>query len=486
MKDLLTKSIFLLSSLSVFGQTLEERIDAVESNLHLQTITSADVMTLGHSIQAQLASHKIPGASVAVIEDGEIAWTKTYGTIKANSSDKITENTLFQCASIGKVITAIALLQLVDKGLIELGEPVNNKLTKWKIADNEQTQNTPVTLRHLLSHSAGLTDGYGFMGYESDDELPTVLQILNNEAPSQDRKSLEIKTIPGTKELYSGAGYLIIQLLIEELTQQRFDQYIAKNIFEPLKMSHSTYAYQPDKLLSLNVAHGHVKGGTPIKGRAYNFYPEKGAAGPWTTAKDLGLFALAIINAYHGSKELQLNQETIREMLQPQINHKGLGVNLKGFEATEAFWHAGQNLGYTALFYGTLQSKSGAIVLLNGDYGERFMQEFVTSVATIHNWPVMKSYQINLIPDHHKKQMSGVYLFSEKDKKVYIREKKGSLFMSQSKKGKGYELLKIGDNHYTFQGAQDYYKISFEDDFKTINYFEGPNQHAVGTKDSGL
>lgn len=478
-------TLFLFAFLIINGQGQEDRIKSVESNLHFQTFTETDISTLGRSIYEKLKAYKIPGASVAVINDGKIDWTKTYGVLDANTDEQINENSLFQCASIGKVITAMAVLNLVEEGYISLDEPVNNKLKRWKFANNENTLKVPVTLRHLLSHSSGLTDEYGFLGYSPNAQIPTLLNILNNEAPASGKKSLEIRTVPGTVERYSGAGYVIIQLLIEDLTGNSFQGYVEKTVFNPLGMKNTTYANSPDIDLGKEVAQGHIKNGNAIKERKYNIYPEKAAAGPWTTAIDLALLIIEIQNAFHGTSDLILNQSSAQEMLSFQINNKGLALNLKGFKNTLAFWHAGQNLGFTAVMYGTLDSKSGAVILLNSDQGEKLMQEFMTSVANAYNWPVMRSFKTENIPGDDMDKMVGSYYSKLLDNRLFIREKKGEIYISKKEKGKGYLLNKIGENHYSIRRAQDYIKISFHNDFLSIKYSEGLGKEIDLHKEDG-
>ncbi|NQZ74738.1 MAG: beta-lactamase family protein [Ekhidna sp.] len=461
-------ALFLLLAYGLVAQapTLKAQ---VEGNLHLQTLSDREVSTMSKDINEQMKAYNIPGASVAVINNGKIDWVESYGVIANGTTEEVDESTLFQCASIGKLITSIAALQLVEQGYIGLDDPVNNKLKRWKIKDNELTEKQPVSLRHLLSHSSGLQDSYGFLGYAPDEEAPSILQVLNNEKPSKGKRSLEIKTVPGTVEKYSGAGYVIIQLLIEDLTDETFEAYVSENILAPIGMNNTYYDDNPEAKL----AHGHKAKGVPLKEKKYHIYPEKAAAGPWTTAHDLALLIIEIQRAMKGESTLSIKASDVQEMMSPQINNKGLGVNLKGFGGTQAFWHAGQNLGYTGLLYGTLENDSGAVILLNTDAGERFMQEFISSVANTYQWPVMRSYKILDVNKEDQKNMLGTYYSSVKDSRLYIKEKKGQLYLSKSEKRKGYRLYRVGDNHFTFKNAQDYYKVWFESNFTTLNFLEG-------------
>ena len=459
---------------TVCAQTVEERIQSVENGLTLPMTVPPETEMIKKNINQSLKENKIPGASVAVVNKRRIEWSKAYGVTEAGSSIAVTTETLFQCASIGKMITAVAALKLVEDDKIDLDEDVNNKLQHWKIKENENTETQKVTLRHLLSHSAGLTDDYGFLGYDPKDEIPTLLQILNSEPLANTKKALDIGTIPGKVERYSGGGYLIIQLLIEDISGFSYADYVQQHVFDPLDMTHSTYNYQPDKNLKASLAAGHLSSGKSLKNKKYNIYPEKGAAGPWTTAEDLAKFIIGIQKAQNDDSNSILSSELTQEFLTVQINNKGLGTNLKGIEKPEAFWHAGQNLGYTALFYGLIERGNGAVILLNSDGGEQLMQEFRTSVADEYGWPVVRSYQSMVIPIELQDEYIGKYINSDQSKNLSIEQKKGSLFVKSSGSKKGHQLYRIGNNRYTFKNSQDYYRLSFDfqDGKSTLVYSE--------------
>ncbi|OEJ99905.1 serine hydrolase domain-containing protein [Roseivirga misakiensis] len=450
--------VFLLLVNIVYTQKIEERIERVENGLTYAITSPVEKEITQSNIIQRLRENKIQGASVAIVNNGQIEWSKAYGVTDGGNSNPVTTETLFQCASIGKVITALAALKLVEDGKIDLDEHVNNKLQRWKINTNESQK---VTLRHLLSHSAGLTDDYGFLGYNPEDEIPTLLQILNNDPIANTKKSLEVKTSPGKTERYSGGGYLIIQLLIEELSGLSFADYVQKHVFEPLQMIRSTYDYRPDKNFELSIASGHRSNGKSLKNKKYNIYPERAAAGPWTTAEDLAKLIVGIQGAFNSKANPILKQESTQELLSIQINNKGLGVNLKGIDKPEAFWHAGQNLGYTALLYGLIEKGQGAVILLNSDGGERLMQEFITSVALEYDWPVMKSYRSLEIPKKLQSELIGKYVNTDQNLTLLINAKKGILILTPLGAKKGNQIYRISENRYTFKDSQDYYKLSF-------------------------
>lgn len=442
----------------IYSQDQGKLINQVENGLTLPVISNESLGPQTGEIHDQLKKYKIHGASVAIIDQGEIKWTRAYGFTDTAHKTPVTANTLFQCASIGKIITSLAALKLVEEGKIDLDDPVNDHLTKWKIPENEFTEQTPVTLRHLLSHSAGFQDEYGFLGYAPNDPIPDLLQIIKNEAPSNAKKPLVVKSLPGTEERYSGGGYLIIQLLIEELSGTGFDNYVTEKVLKPLDMNATIYEFKPAIQL---IAQGHHSNGKALKNKLYHQYPEMAAAGPWTTATDLAKLILGIQGSLHGEKDTFFDPKLIKEMMSPQINRKGLGVNLRGLDAPEAFWHAGQNLGYTSLLAGLTNSGKGAVVLVNSDGGEQFIQEFISSVASAYDWPVMKSAKNREIATELQTKLMGKYQTENGDKTLYIENGKQGVKVRAEGSKRSHSLYQIGENHFTFKNSQDYYRLVF-------------------------
>ena len=147
---------------------------------------------------------RVPAASIAVIRGGEIDWAAGYGVREAGVTGTVNDETLFQAASISKPVTAAAALRMVEAGKLALDENVNRRLGSWKVPENAFTAKRPVTLRGLLSHSAGLTV-HGFPGYPEGAELPNLIQILNGEKPAN-TEPVRVDIEPGTNFRYSGGG----------------------------------------------------------------------------------------------------------------------------------------------------------------------------------------------------------------------------------------------------------------------------------------
>lgn len=436
---------FLLFTVSANAQSPQDSMmNKVEHGLSPRVVQSGQTVNLAE----RMRERKVPGMSVAVVNGGRLAWAKGYGF--KDGTGAVDTATLFQCASIGKIVTAIATLQLVESGKLSLDEDVNNRLVSWKLPENEYTVQKKVTLRYLLSHSSGLTDHYGFMGYLPGAEIPTLLSLLNATSPAQNRKKLLIGNVPGTTEEYSGGGYLIIQQLIEDITKISFVRYVDSMIFRPLGMIHSTYTFSPEK----NVAFAHNDKGRRYGKYPYKLYPEYAAAGFWTTATDLARLITGI-------QSKNLLNDLATQMLTPQINSMGLGVHLKGDKNVAGFWHAGNNEGYTGILMATASTGQGAVVLTNSNSGEWLALETIRSISNTYHWPIALSISPITITD--QVEYKGMYLLAE-DKGLQVDSDTNGLFFTRNGKGNKFYLYQTEKDHFRVAEKPDNLLFVFERD----------------------
>ena len=186
------------------------RIDRVLHGLR-PLIAIKDMPPVRWNLSERMEYYHVPGASLAIIDSGQIVWTGGFGVKKSGTADPVNTSTLFQAASISKPIAATAVLRLVDAGKISLDEDVNNYLKSWKIPENNYTVQDKVTLRRILSHSAGLTV-HGFPGYSPGESVPTLQQILDGQKPAN-TSAIRVDTLPGLQWRYSGGwihGYAAV------------------------------------------------------------------------------------------------------------------------------------------------------------------------------------------------------------------------------------------------------------------------------------
>jgi CubicO group peptidase (beta-lactamase class C family) len=331
-----------------------------------------------------MAKHNVPGVSIAVIHAGALEWTRGYGVREAGQPDPVTPDTLFQVCSISKPVTALAVLRLVQEGRLDLDEDVNRYLTSWRVPANGDWQ-PRVTLRHLMSHGAGLSQ-HGFPGYNRRDPLPTVPQVLDG-VPPANTGPVRVNAIPGTQFRYSGGGTTIVQQLLMDMIGLPFAHLMRELVLDPLGMRHSTYAQPLPEARWAQAATAHRTGGAPVDGQ-WHVYPEQAAAGLWTTPADLARVALDIQRARAGAPGTFLGKPIVDEMLTYQAEEvMGLGFFLDGKGATLRFSHGGDNEGFKALFVAYAERGQGAIIATNGDMGWILCDGIARTIAREYGWP---------------------------------------------------------------------------------------------------
>src|SRR5258706_1119629 len=372
--------LLLLSAASrciVGAETTNERIERIEHGLvPAALIRGQPARTM--TISERMAFHRVPGVSVAVIDKWQIDWARGYGLVEAGGTQPVTPDTLFQAASISKPVAAMAAIALVQRGKLSLDENVNSRLVSWKVPDNEFTKDQKVTLRRLLSHNAGLTV-HGFPGYAADERLPTLVELLNGKNPAN-TKPISPDTVPGTELRYSGGGYCLLQQLMMDVTRKSFPDILQEIVFGPLRMSHSSYVQPLPSSRSGAAAVAHNSRGEPIKGK-WHTYPEKAAAGLWTTPSDLARFAVELRKCRTGKSSRVLSTALAQQMLTPQMEETGLGIFMGGSGQTWRFMHGGANEGFRAVLVAYAETGWGAVIMANSDSGDALYEEILRSIA---------------------------------------------------------------------------------------------------------
>ena len=266
----------------------------------------------------RMTDYQIPSVSIAVINGGALEWAQSYGVTDAISRKPVTPETRFQAASISKLVTAVAVMSLVQDGKIGLDDDVNHRLQSWKIPMNELTKTQPVTLRRLLSHSAGVNVP-NFLGYAADALLPNALQILNGWPPAKN-PAVTVEVAPGRIWQYSDGGYLITQQLLEDLDGQPFAELARQRVFDKIGMTRSTFAQPLPADLAESAASGHRVDGMPVE-KGWYVYPEAAAEGLWTTPTDLVQLMIALQQANAGKSGKLLSADMAKSLFTLQIGN---------------------------------------------------------------------------------------------------------------------------------------------------------------------
>jgi CubicO group peptidase (beta-lactamase class C family) len=332
----------------------------------------------------RLAHHSVPGASIAVVEGGRIVWARGFGVREAGGADSVTEATLFQAASVSKMVVATATLRLVEQGRLDLDADVNRYLTSWRVPDNAFTVREKVTLRRILSHTAGLTV-HGFRGYRPGQPIPTVLQVLDGQPPARN-VAVRVDTVPGAITRYSGGGTTVQQLLLTEMVGRSFPRLMEELVFSPSAMVHSTFEQPLPPARDASAARPHGGDGSVT---AVVMGPEMAAGGLWTTAGDVMRWAIAIDEARDGKPGAILSQAMAAQMLTRQSEGYGLGPELEGEGRAFRFAHGGSNVGFRAQIIYFPETGQGAAIMVNGDGGDPLIDEIQRALAAEYGWPAL-------------------------------------------------------------------------------------------------
>ena len=328
------------------------------------------------AVGALLLQHKVPGASLAITQDGELAATYGYGF--AQGQRGVAPQTRFQAASISKTVNALGVLKLVQAGRIGLDDPVNKHLKSWKLPDNELTATSAVTVRMLLNHTGG-TNVHGFAGYARGANLPSLREILDGHKPAN-TPAIRVVSPPGEAHRYSGGGTTVLQQMLIDVTSEPYAPALARMVLGPLGMSESSFQQPPDTGTVDQAAFGHAADSSALPG-GFNIHPEMAAAGLWTTPRDLCKALLVIMGSHAGQAGSFLDQGMAQAMLTRGSGQAGLGtfVNDRG-----GFSHAGSNHGFRALYVADPNRRSGIVVMTNGNNGDAVCSGLLQRAAQVY------------------------------------------------------------------------------------------------------
>lgn len=349
--------------------------------------------TFDATAPALLAQHRLPGIAIAVLEGGELAACRCYGHADVQAGTPIDTSTRFNIASISKAVAAWGVLALHEAGKVDLDAPVDTYLSRWHLPASDFDASA-VTVRRLLSHTAGINLP-GCSASPLDTPPASLVDILNGRVGPIDLAQVAYSKVwdipldsynvpvrliepPGTGYRYSGGGYLMLELLIEDITGRSFADYMAGTLFRPLGMSGA--GFDPTPHAAMATAHSHL--GEPL-GR----YRTNGlaAGGMVCTIADLATFALASMPGAAGEPAGRgvLRPETVALMHTPVVDAEhfgplllryGLGHSITVGRNGTAAGHTGGNLGWRSAFYVLPAHGKGIAMLLNGAAGNDVWQ----------------------------------------------------------------------------------------------------------------
>ena len=363
----------------------DPRIDAFENGF-VAIADADDPATPTFNVEERLRRNSTPALAAAVIDNGEIVFARGYGLTRAGGDEAADDDTVFSVGSVSKIVNAALILRLVADGALDLDKDINTYLTSWKVPDNVYAREAPVTLRNLLSHTAGFTV-HGFPDFQPGDDLPTAIETLEGERPAR-TDPVRVTFTPGERMRYSGGGTTVSQVLVEDVTGLSYNEAARKYVFDPLGMTRSTFA-NPLPASHGNIARAHDDRGEPTAlPRGWEAMPEMAASGLWASAGDLSVFLLALIQSVRGESDFLPEALAIDMMTRESHSWHGLGPRLNGEGETFVFHHGGANDSYRAWIEGHPETGDGALFIANSRNGHFILREARLSAARAFDWAI--------------------------------------------------------------------------------------------------
>lgn len=243
--------------------------------------------------------------AMAIMKDGKVDRENF-----TSHNRPVDRNTIFQVSSLSKLVSAVGIMKLIELGKIDLDTPVNNYLKRWQLPTSE-FDNEQVTIRRLLSHTAGLTDGLGYNGFESRDSVQSLEASLSKAKDADEGISGEVRVgiEPNSTWKYSGGGFTLLQLIVEETSGQSFNEFMTSNLFTPLNMNSSTYILNDSLNSRLCAFYNADKTTAP-----HYYYTSLAATSLYTSLADLEIFFQVFLKGKNGEPigRGQLKPETLK------------------------------------------------------------------------------------------------------------------------------------------------------------------------------
>lgn len=445
------------------------------SNKVLTSKRGYSFLTDSLKIEQQLGKHKLAGFSLVVFENYKVVYSNQFGVKSVDSKEKIDENTAFSTASISKPITALLCYMLEEKGLINLDDPIDKQLKRWHLPKSKFIENNSPTWRQFLNHTAGTTQG-GFADYYEGDTIPTIKQSLLGQIPRYD-KEINFLFTPGTDWEYSGGGYVIVQMALEDTFDKSIAELAQEYIFLPLNMKNTTMIQPNENGFPSNVALVHDENGKVIRS-GLPITPQVGASGMWSTPTDLAILAIEIQNALRNKNSKVISHSIAEKVTAVTALKNAVGGWGYGWQKTFGYnnydWFScnGSNTGVGGNILATMTDGNGVVYLANGEKPNRFpvMNHTREKILALMDWNKTVAEDIQEIPLSLKVKLIGTYddfLYGQgmetkiiaKNNRLYIESPLLDFFKGKNEN----ELLYLKDGSFKIVDYPNVLKFGFSD-----------------------
>jgi len=317
---------------------------------------------LDDRIPVLMKHYDIPGVNIALINDGKMVWADAYGTADIQEGRSMSLDTRCRVESISKSITVWGVMKLADEGRLDLDKPIGAYLKNWSFPDSEFNPDE-ITVKMLLTHTAGLPIGAIGVRYDPREEVPSLEDQLTEDAVLYQE--------PGRSFSYSNTGFNLLELLIEDVTGRNFADYMSEEILSPLGMKNSSFLWSED--FDPEIPDGHDMS---INAIDVYVYPDKASGGLFATAADIADFVRAGMTDYNSSGSEVLTPVSIENIYNPKVeipgvyglvfDSYGFGHFIENLPAGHrAVSHGGQGSGWMTHFHSVPETGDGIVILAN-------------------------------------------------------------------------------------------------------------------------
>lgn|GEM_PF-542398 len=332
---------------------------------------------LEQRMPAYLQKYKVPGAVVSSITNGEVAWTMAFGRANLATGAPMQADLVFNHGSNGKVLTAWGILRLVEQGKVELDAPANRYLKRWQLRSTKFDPDG-VTIRRMLCHRAGLSV-HGFLDYDQRRRLPTLVEILEGknqiELFGNVNGPVTIKWRPGSTNVYSGGGYVLLQMIIEDVTGESFAAFMHREVAAPLGIGGLRWVWSPQLESAAPMTYGEL-----LEEIGYRQLGCQSIGSELCTVPEFARFVAAHVAGPRGEPPGRgvLKPETVATLLEPMPKGVGYGFSITNMMGDSApihlrgdlmLAHFGGNPGWTAHFLIDTTRREGFVVANNSSLG---------------------------------------------------------------------------------------------------------------------
>ncbi|GAA0819889.1 hypothetical protein GCM10009111_24540 [Colwellia asteriadis] len=460
-------SCSIVTSIVIANDAIKEPKQANNNDAkQLSNYTSPQGESL--SYQAFIDAYKIPGLSFAVVDGYQLVYSAVAGVKDTQSKQKIDKETAFSTASIAKPVTATIVAMLAEQGRLSLDTPVNHYLKRWKLPDSPFSVPNKITIRQLLAHTSGMSQG-GYADFHLGDDIPTIIEVLNGKKLPRYRSPITGLFSPDSDWQYSGGGYVIIQVAIEDITGKSLQELAQTMLFTPLGMINTTMYQNGNKQFLTNIAKVHdrnqqvIRDGIPI-------CPQIAPSGLWSTPEDMAKFTIEYQKALAGEETMVISRFVATITTQTHTLKKVGGwspgwMRFEGNGNLQWFSHGGSNTGTGGHIMSTMQGGKGIHIFMNATTEHRAPAIEALVNATIKSMGWDKALKATEMPsDELLKNIAGRYL-SPFDQIVEVRfvpsNNSGKvLYIDNAQKNKNTVMYYQGNGHFSLDNNPNL--ISFE------------------------